>query len=491
MRTKTNATIVMRHRGDIHMGTMVWVEQGRAGVYTDGVYRVGDFLSVRVELDRWDQTVMAIAEVQGTDLRPNKLHRYKIRFLEMRRSDRERFEAWCQELAPEVMVELEEDQRPRALDSQVGSNVPEDVAYTVPVPGAPPDQDGSQWDTESTPSVSTSVGYRKSRRQALRAVLRAACGETSPHGREADNDPSYPPSARVLLDRDPIEVELLYPSPRSWAADWQAWLFQGLSFVRHSGEQPELEQPAKVRLILPNRIDITCPARVVVQHTTGFGLFFDLDPHQIETMAEVAREASTKPPRAGSFDAQHDATSTQGASFWRRLFGLQPKKTQLEQALEALPDPLAPLEMDPSGRRQLQSILGHADRHYLVVADEVRTLLSEERWSWPELEERIRDFEEPLALAANLIVLAHSVRRDAAQTIMSAEAARRITPTSVEVVADRSEPCDRCRVQLGQPTTPLALVQQGLPPFHLGCTCRVARALNLPESGNRGGMSRL
>jgi hypothetical protein len=488
MKLKTNAPIVMRHRGAIHFGTLVWVERGRAGVISESELRVGDFLSVRIEIDTWDQSVLAIAEVRRADRRSNGLHRYVIHLLEMRRSERERFESWVDELR--VAAGVDEEEAPPVLDSEIGSNVPEDVARTVPVPGAPMDEPSPGWDLESTPSVSVSVEYRTSRRQALRAVLRAACGEDASAERDAGDAGAPPPHVRVNDHASPIEVELRYPSSRSWAADWESWLFQGLAFVRHEGTQPDLEQELRVRLFLADRIDISCPGRVVVQHTTGFGVILDLDPHLLEGMAQVAGESANDGKPGARFDARHEASSPRGVSFWRRLFRLQGAEDTLDRALSQLPDPLGSLELDPPVWRELISILERTNTHYLVIADDVRTLLREHRWSWPELEDRIRDSEHPLALAANHIVLAYSVRKEAVQTLKGAETATRITPTQVEVVAERVESCPRCAQHQGQPTDPLTLAKRGLPPFHLGCTCRVARTLVTPESRSVGNFPR-
>jgi hypothetical protein len=474
VRVVVNTNIAIRHRGTIAFGTLVWLDRSRAGVVSEAEYRVGDFLSLRIELGGWDQSVMGIAEVRTVDLRPGKLNRFLLRLLEMRRSDRDRLEAWYQEQVAEL--EARPPDAARALDSQVGSNVPSQVERELT--GADPSpRIGGGPGPHSTPSVSVTVGYQGSRRQALRAVLRAACNQPS-----ASEPPRVqPPGVRVNAGDDPIAVELRYPSLRSLASDWNAWLFQGLAFVRHRGTSPELEQPAMVRLLLLNRIDITCPARVVVQHHTGFGVLLDLDPHQLESMQQVVSSAQLDEPRPGRVPALLAASASRGRGFWARLFGLEQAAEPLDLALEALAPPLEALEMDPAPRAELDALLARSDTHYLDLCDEVAKLLEEHPWSWPDLRERSSGSKDPAATAASLIILAHSIRQEAISTLRRLSVGVRITASSVEVVPQHPSACPACREHHGVSTDPVSLVRRGLPPYHLGCTCRLAQTLAVPE----------
>ena len=483
MATKLFAGITLRRGDDIHFGTLVRLDRARAGVTTDGELRVGDFVEFQLDLTGWDQSVMGIAEVRRADIRSHRLNRFLLRILEMRRTDRRNLQAWYQEQRNEAEQRTEQRVSQRALDSQVGSHVPSRVARELPATRKPkPKAPASAWDTASALSISHSVEHQGSRRQALRAVLRAAYGDPLPTGGSGGAEASGP-EVRVRANTHPLVVELRYPGEQALKTDWQAWLNQGLAFVKHTRHKPELEQPAMVRLRFAHRVDMSCPARVVVLHATGFGLALDLDPHQLESLRQVA--AGEQPTmaeaaaRAVGFDTAHEATSPLGRAFWARLFGLDTGADPLEAAVAALVDPLAPLDMEEArDRRELDTILRRADEDYLVLCDQVGQLLRSTAWRWPALEDLTRQATDPMAKAAAYIVLAHVTRLEAVEALRKAAAQARSVPSRVEVGPSGGVSCPQCLELHGDPTTPAALARRGLPPFHLGCQCRVVRVLD-------------
>jgi hypothetical protein len=274
---------------------------------------------------------------------------------------------------------------------------------------------------------------------------------------------------------------LRYPDLASFRADWAAWLFQGLAFVPYLGIRPALEARALVRLQLDGQVDLCCPARVVMEHSTGFGVILDLDPHQLEGMAELAASSDSEIHPKGDFDAAHEATTSLGRAFWARLFGLQAHSSPLEQALDDLVDPLGSLELDRPARRALDALLSRSDEDYLVICERVAELLAQHPWSWPALEERVRGGPGSLQQASAYIVLAHTIRREAVATLRKVAVGSRIAPSLVEIVPEGAGACSHCLEHQRQPTDPLSLARRGLPPFHLGCTCRVARTIATPD----------
>ena len=484
MAIKVFAGITLRRGDDIHFGTLVRLERAVAGITTDGKLQVGDFVEFQLDLTGWDQSVMGIAEVRRADIRTPRLNRFMLRILEMRRTDRRNLQAWYQEQQAEAQARAKETERrasQRALDSQVGSHVPSRIAREFPT-ARKPKAPASAWDTASALSISHTVEHQGSRRQALRAVLRAAYGDPLPTGGAAGAQATSP-EVRVRTHTHPLLVELRYPGELALQTDWEAWLHQGLAFVKYTRHRPEIEQPAMVRLRFADRVDISCPARVVVLHPTGFGLALDPDPHQLESLRRAA--ASEQPSmaeaaaRAVGFDTAHEASSPLGRAFWARLFGLDTSADPLEAAVADLVDPLAPLDMDdPRSRRELDAVLGRADEDYLVLCDEVDRLLSATPWRWPALEDLTRQASDPMSKAAAYIVLAHVTRLEAIEALRKAASQAQAVPSRVEVGPSGGVSCPICLELHGNPTTPAALARRGLPPFHLGCQCRVVRVFD-------------
>lgn len=492
MTVKVRAGISLRRDDNIRFGTMVRLGHGRMGITSDGLYAVGDFVEFQLDLPGWDLTVAGIAEVNKIDIRVPRLNRFLLRVLEMSRSDRQLLQDWYEEQLAEAR-DIQRVAANRALDSRVGSQVPSRVGRELPraqrPPPTPSEHPISTWSTDRALSISNTVEHQGSRRQALRAVLRAAYGGALPaSGPGGTPEPRADPEVRVLAEVEPMVVELRYHSISSWRADWTAWMYQGLVFARHTGRSPRLDQPAAVRLLLPEQVDLSCPARVVMLHPTGFGLVLDLDPHLHEGLRdvalggepvpvpEVARSVGYQPESAGQAPAE--------APFWAKLFGLDAGIDPLDEAVDNLVDPLGPLHMDdPRARRRLDAILARADEDYLVLCDQVGDLLSASQWRWPELEDHIRQAREPVAQAAAFIVLAHVTRSEAIQTLRQVASRGAQEPALVEIGPAGSGTCPRCRPRYGEPTTPAALARRGLPPFHVGCQCRVVQVLDEPTVG--------
>ena len=153
------------------------------------------------------------------------------------------------------------------------------------------------------------------------------------------------------------------------------------------------------------------------------------------------------------------------------MFGLEDEGEPLEAVLSALRDPLEPLQgLDPEERRQLAAILERTDSDYLAMADAVAALLGTADWHWPELAARAEADSSPLEEAAAYLVLSSATRRQATDTLRSAAEAG----AQVRVEASEDGPCGTCRPQVGPARTPLAQAHRGLPPYHLGCRCRMA-----------------
>jgi len=489
MPVELTASIALRHGDMVHFGTLVRLEDSMAGVTTDGRYRAGDFLEFQLELTGWDATVSGIAEVRRAGLRDSHANRYLLQILEMRRSDRKLLQSWYEDLS--TVEESEAEFAAFALDDQVGSFAPPRLAPALPrrqetpPPTSTPADQRTDWFRDRAMTISQTVEHQGTRRQALRAVLRAAFREQQDHdarNREEGAMAAIRANVRLAVRLGPglPRVELVYEDRVSWRADWTAWLHQGLVFVRHTGEAPALEQEALVHLLYRGYVDVTCPARVVVVHPTGFGLVLDLDPLQLDALESVTEEAHLGRVRVADrieYDPGQEATSPASRSFWSRLFGLESATDPLNAALAALPDPLAALELDhPQARRKLGALLAKADQDYLVLCDEVARLLGRTRWRWEELDTRTRGSGKPLDQAAAFIVLAHVTRAEAVEAIRAA-ASSSSTPEEVRVTVEPGpdRACAVCRRWHGAPTSPLNLVRRGLPPYHLGCECRVVR----------------
>ncbi len=480
MTIKVYAGISLRRGDGIHFGTLVRLGRGRAGITTDARYRTGDFLEFQLELTGWEQTVTGIAEVAKADIRAPRLNRYLLRILEMRRADRQALQDWYEE--QQGAEGSTSDAGP--LDSQVGSRVPSRVHGELPRAAGeqaarPP---ASTWGADRSLSVSQSVEHQGSRRQALRAVLRAAFADPLPGERGVVTPHDHDPEVRAYLELEPPIVELHYQGLDAWRRDWASWLHQGVAFVPYQGPPPALDQEIMVRLVLPGHVDLRCQAQVLVLHPTGFGANLDLDPHQHEGLRTVGDEDDTNPAmavaRALAYTAQKAATTPIDGAFLSRLFGLEPATDPLDAALDELPGPLAAMELaNPRDRRTLETILGRADEDYLVLCDEVGQLLRDVQWRWPELEDRSKHARDPMAQAAAWIVLAHVTRLEATQTLRKAAAHAQDEPALVEIGGGDRASCQRCRAQHGRPTTPARLARRGLPPFHLGCQCRVNRVI--------------
>jgi len=485
MTVKVYAGISLRRGDDIHFGTLVRLGRGRAGITTDGQYRQGDFVEFQLELTGWEQTVTGIAEVGKADIRAPRLNRYLLRILEMRRADRQTLQEWYHEQRTDGGPESGSGSG--VLDSQIGSQVPSRIARDLPHAARESYDQGdpqlSNWGTDRGLCISTVVEHQGSRRQALRAVLRAAYGDPLARKDGANESGTTDPELMVMLELSPPTVELRYNTLEAWQADWEAWLHQGLAFVRYQGPPPTLDQELSVRLTLSNRVDLSCPARVAVLHPTGFGLNLDLDPHQHESLHQVVTEDQPSPvqavARAVAFHAHQAATTPIDRKLWSRIFGLEPTADPLADAINELVDPLEPLDLEnPRERRQLDAILERADDDYLVLCDEVGHWLSQTQWRWPELEDRSRHAPDPMGQAAAFLVLAHVTRIEAVQALHKAAAQSAREPALVEIGPSGNGSCPHCRAKHGRPTTPAALTRRGLPPYHLGCECRVILRLD-------------
>ncbi len=476
------AGISLRRADNIGFGTVVRMGRGRLGITSDAEFKVGDFVEFHLELSGWNQAVSGVAEVSKAELRAPRLNRFLLRILEMRRTDRELLQDWYQE----QRAASQADESEGALDSQVGSRAPSHIGRELPRAGsdAPRAVPGSTWGVDPALSISQTMEHQGSRRQALRAVLRAAFSEPAKEESEVITPHDQDPAPRIRLDLEPARIELHYRSLPAWRTDWEAWLHQGLAFVRYEGPPPTLDQVLSVRLVLPEELDMRCPARVVVLHPTGFGVQLDIDPHQHEGLSNIGaheEEPSTMSvAREVAVKAREAATTPIDRSLWLRLFGLQQEQDPLEAALADLPDPLEPLHMNrTSDRRRLYGILERADEDYLVLCDEVTDLLRDVAWRWPELEDHCRHSRDPMAQAAAFIVLSHITRLEAIQTLRKASAQALDEPALVEIEPSNDDgSCASCRPHHGDPTTPASLVRRGLPPFHLGCQCRVVHRID-------------
>jgi hypothetical protein len=484
MTLRVRTGISLRREDTIHFGTALRLGHGRIGLTTDGCYRVGDFLEFQLDLDGWELTVAGIAEVRKAELRQPELHRYLLRILEMKRSERALLQEWCQERGLQAA-----DGAPSsvpALDSGVGSCVPPQACRAMPRASVRGRGDpGESWSRQPPLSISRSVEHQGSRRQALRAVLRAAFAD--PLGAPEREPPDRPldPVARVRLEEPAPLVELHYRSLEAWRRDWNTWLHQGLAFTPYRGPAPRIDQQLALRLLLPEHVDLRCPAKVVLCHTTGFGLLLDLDPLQHDSLEVVLTEPD--PSQLGSAarvlaKAQRIASTPVDRKLWLRLFGLDQPEDPLELALAELPDPLERLELaSAKAQRRLRGLLATDQDDYLAICDRVGEFLDSNEWRWPELQDRVAHHPDPVGQAAAFVVLSHVSRQEAIRTLRAAAAAPE--PTMVTVKHAPGGACAQCRGRRGRPTTPARLTRQGLPPYHLGCECRV---VPLPHSSAPG-----
>lgn len=480
MPVELSAPIALRHGDRVHMGVLVRLEEAVAGVTTDARYNVGDFVEFQMELTGWGATVSGIAEVRRAGVRDTSTSRYLLQILEMRRSDRKLLESWYRDQRD--AHEGESGMVAFALDSGVGSAAPPRAAPSLPRrrDAAPVTESHSTWFQERALSISQTVEHQGSRRHALRAMLRTAFREHADRDQRVPGEAPVPgPRATVSPLPGLLRVELVYEDNTSWRADWNAWLHQGLVFVRCMDRVPDLEQRALVHLLYQECVDISCPARVVLIHPTGFGLVLELDALQLDAIESVTQDAHLGHVRVAAritYNPSQEATSPASRSTWSRLFGLESHLSPLEEALLALPDPLGPLVLEPpQGRRRLDALLARVDTDYLVLCDQVARFLEGTSWRWPELEARIRGSRNPMDQAAAWIVLSHVIRADALASVRAA-AATGAGSVRLHVLPGSDPSCPSCRPWHGAPLSPLDLARKGLPPFHLGCECRVTRA---------------
>lgn len=305
--------------------------------------------------------------------------------------------------------------------------------------------------TDSHPggaSLSVSVSSRPGAgRAAVRSVLRAAFAEPLP----AQQLPRRT-GQQLDLDAVPPTLDATYDD-ESWRRDWGDWLANAMLFVQAPTATPALETSLCVRLRYPPHIDVSCTGKVVMVHAGGFGLGLASDGPAL-TQADEA-PASALPPHA--------------EAFWCELLAELPGGGPIEAMLVAHADFLAPLQgLEPRDRTWLDRLARTPQDDYLEAADELASILEWNDWHWPELAELVEDREDPVGDAAGLIVLAIATRTEAKELTRQAQR----MGAKVALRSDAGA-CPVCEERYGPSVHPLQMVLRGLPPYHLGCQCRV------------------
>jgi len=258
MTLKVFAGISLRNKSSVHFGTLVRIRTGVAGVQTDAQYAVGELLEFQLELTGFDTMVQGLAEVRRADLRPDDLSSYMLRIRKMRRSDQALLQEWyAQQLAGE-QPSLRSGEDPRALDSQVESQLPSAVGAGLPAPM----------------KLGAGKGRTAIRELLLDAVTGRANGSGLTGGSAADE-----PAIALDCSCSPPRLLLSYRTQRAWQHDRDDQLCRGLLFVPlDDSECPALDSLLQLHIQRPPQPPIDCAARVVLLHDRGVGLSLDLDP---------------------------------------------------------------------------------------------------------------------------------------------------------------------------------------------------------------------
>ena len=258
MTLKVFAGISLRNETSVHFGTLVRIRTGVAGVQTDAQYAVGELLEFQLELTGFDTMVQGLAEVRRADLRPDDLSSYMLRIRKMRRSDQALLQEWYAQQQAGEEPSLRSGEDPRALDSQVESQLPSDVGAGLPAP--------------------TEIGAGKGRTAIRELLLDAATSQGAGKvltGGSAADEPA------IALDRScsPPRLLLSYRTQGAWQRDRDDQLSRGMLFVAlDASERPALDAPLQLHIQRPPQLPIDCAARVVLLHERGVGLRLDLDP---------------------------------------------------------------------------------------------------------------------------------------------------------------------------------------------------------------------
>ena len=471
MAQKVFAGITLRSERAVHFGTLVRIHGPLAGVTTDGHFEVGEEVEFQLDLAELDAIVNGVAEVRRAEYRAPQLNKVLICFRKMRREDQALLVEWCERQGAKATVTLEQGgQRPLCdlVESKVPSATGRDLPPPPRLPQPPREPESGPGSRHSIFSLSNVARGEGIGRAAIRAVLRAAAGEPLPVA-GAPSQGGSQPLVRLDLAARPPTIEACYDDDRAWRRDWDAWISQGLLFVACGAQRPALDDVLRVRLLHPDRRETCCEGRVVLLHDEGFGLALDVDPEDLRLRDLV--DADPDPPMSvlPAPRHSHQPSSPSGRSFWARLFGKPVDKGSLAATIAALPDPLAPLQgLDARQRRRLDAILRDSGDDYLATCEQVTALLDRADWQWPELQARAGNAADSNSEAAAYIVLASVCRADAADLLLELG-----EDALVQLESGEGGCCKVCGQHAGPPIPALDFARGGLPPYHLGCRCKV------------------
>ncbi len=443
--------ITLGYGEDTHHTRLLRFGASLATVLGEEALREDDVLEMRFELPEYDTVVEGLVQIRRCNQRPDGQYATLFRIIRMRQEQQAMLERWYAET--QVRVERPRG-RSRALDSQVGSM------------GSYVRSDESVSRSESGIHLSSIASRRAgSGRAAIRAVLRSRGGPEPSEAEGAGSPPPPTPGIRLDLERDPPLVEAVYDA-QTWRRDWQDWLVRALLFVQAPQPHPPLDTRFDVRIAYPPLIELSCHGVVVTLHSTGFGLQLDTEPHAVGAAApQLAPSPPPVSPKPG--EPAHDE------AFWVRLLGPGRQHEALEAVLAGQSDPLEPLGgLNERQRQRLHRILNDPALDKLEMVDQVVLLLDGIDWHWPELSGRCDKSDNPEDDAAAYIVLAAATRQQALERIRTAAA----KGSHVRIAPGPEGFCRVCKPYVGGPCTPLAQAHRGLPPYHLGCRCRIERA---------------
>jgi len=483
MTLKVFAGISLRADDDVHFGALVRIHAAMAGVETDGIYAVGQQIEFQLELSDLDRSVQGVAQVRRAELQPAALNRYLLRILRMRRSDQALLQEWYQLRSTPTDAPGGGQDPQAALDSQVQSQLPEELP-ALPAPPRPrPVPAGASVPSRSRSfSISSSAQRAGTGRAAIRAVLLSAFAEPLPAGASTTtrrSSQAMDPSITLDLHVEPPFVTLAYSSAESWRRDWDAWLQRGLLFVHAEPPLPPLEATSQVRILFPPDLDVVCSARVVVLHSYGFGLSLDLDPATLRRVdmvfADPDLDAET-PARTSEAASSLPSIGPDAEGYWAGRSGLARPADPIDAAIAALPCPLAELlGLDARQKRKLEEILASEPTAARRGCEQIAGLLRRCDWRWPDLRRKTRRAPDPDLRAAELLSACWHTRQQALQVLH--EVVHGHDPTSLlELEPSGAESCASCTSLQGRPMRPLQLLRMGLPPHHISCRGRLQPA---------------
>ncbi len=156
--------------------------------------------------------------------------------------------------------------------------------------------------------------------------------------------------------------------------------------------------------------------------------------------------------------------------FASRLDSDVPTERGLEGLLDTQVDPLVQLRgLSTRRKAQLRSILT-SEMEYALMVERIAEVLGVIAGRWDELELASAGSRDPLKTASAFLVLHWVVRQDALTVIRD---------HSVNQGRLELETCPTCPLDHRFAGQALEIARQALPPYRLGCTCRIVPVVSI------------